>query len=159
MPLYIAVRIRGTLDADPELEHTLNLLRLRRKYTASLYHSSQPGILGMLKKAENWIAWGEINKETLITLLRRRGKLVGDKPITDEWVRERLGLNGLEELAQKLLDGEIYFNKLKSYGVKPFFRLHPPKGGFKGSIKRRYNDGGVLGYWGSDINMLLARMI
>jgi len=159
VPLYVAIRVRGTVDVDPDVEHTLYLLRLRRKFTASLYHSSQPGILDMLKAAENWIAWGEVERRVLIELLRRRGRLVGEKPLTDEWVKEKLGLNGLEELADKLLAGEIYFNKLKVYGVKPFFRLHPPKGGLKGSIKRRYGDGGVLGYWGSGINELLTRMI
>jgi large subunit ribosomal protein L30 len=159
LPLYVAIRIRGTLDVRPEVSQTLYMLRLRRKYTASLYHSSQPGITGMLKLAEDWIAWGEIDKVTLVELLRKRGRIVGDKPLTDSWVKEKLGLNGLDELAEKLLAGELYLNKLKEYGIKPFFRLHPPKGGFKGSIKRRYGDGGVLGYWGSDINKLLARMI
>ncbi len=45
-------------------------------------------------------------------------------------------------------------------GLKPFFRLHPPKGGLKG-IKASYgNGGGDLGYrGGSGINELLRRMI
>ena len=159
MPLYVAIRVRGTVDASPEVSQTLYMLRLRRKFTATLYHSSQPGVLGMLKLAENWIAWGEINRDTLVELLRRRGRIVGDKPLTDGWVKENLGLNEVEELADKLLAGELYLNKLKNRGVKPFFRLHPPKGGFKSSIKRRYGDGGVLGYWGTDINKLLTLMI
>lgn len=159
MPLYVAIRLRGTADASPEVSQTLYMLRLRRKFTATLYHSSQPGVLGMLKLVENWVAWGEINRDTLVELLRRRGRITGDKPLTDEWVKENLGLNGVEELADKLLAGELYLNKLKNRGVKPFFRLHPPKGGFRGSIKRRYGDGGVLGGWGGDINRLLTLMI
>lgn len=159
MTLVVAIRVRGTVDVDPDVAYTLHLLRLRRRFTASLYHSSQPGILGMLKTVENWIAWGEIDKGALVELLRRRGEVVGGKRLTDEWVREKLGLNGIEELADKLLSGGLYFNKLKAYGLKPFFRLHPPKGGFKGSIKRRYGDGGVLGYWGSDINKLILSMV
>jgi LSU ribosomal protein L30P len=159
LPLYVAIRLRGTADASPEVSQTLYMLRLRRKFTATLYHSSQPGVLGMLKLVENWVAWGEINRDTLVELLRRRGRITGDKPLTDEWVKENLGLNGVEELADKLLAGELYLNKLKNRGVKPFFRLHPPKGGFRGSIKRRYGDGGVLGGWGGDINRLLTLMI
>ncbi len=159
MPLYIAVRIRGTVDVSPDVNQTLYMLRLRKRYTASLYHSSQPGIIGMFKLTENWIAWGEIDKTTLVELLRRRGRVTGDKPLTDEFIREKLGLNNIEELAEKLIAGELYLNKLKEHGIKPFFRLHPPKGGFKGSIKRRRGDGGVLGYWGSDINKLIALMI
>jgi large subunit ribosomal protein L30 len=159
LTLYVAVRIRGTVDVSPEVSRTLYMLRLRRKFTATLYHSSQPGVLGMLKLAENWIAWGEIDRAILVELLRRRGRISGDKPLTDMWIRENLGLSGVEELADKLLAGELYLNKLRIQGVKPFFRLHPPKGGFKGSIRRRYGDGGVLGYWGSDIDKLLTLMI
>jgi len=44
-------------------------------------------------------------------------------------------------------------------GLKPYFRLHPPKGGFKGSVKKPYNAGGELGYRGSAINDLIMRMI
>ncbi|MEB3860071.1 MAG: 50S ribosomal protein L30 [Desulfurococcales archaeon] len=159
MPLYAVVRIRGMSGVRPEVERTLYLLRLRRKFAASIYHDSVPGVLGMLRKAENWATWGEIDRETLILLLRRRGRILGDKPLTDEWVKEKLGLSGLEELADKLLSGELHYHKLEGLGVKPFFRLHPPRGSFKGSIKRHYGDKGELGYRGKAINELLKRMI
>ena len=159
MPLYAVVRIRGLSGARPDVEKTLYLLRLRRRFAASIYHDSLPGIYGMLKKVENWATWGEIDRETLLLLLRRRGRILGDKPLTDEWVREKLGLSGLEELADKLLKGELHYHRLEEYGVKPFFRLHPPRGAFKNSIKRHYGDKGELGYRGSAINELLKRMI
>ncbi len=42
----------------------------------------------------------------------------------------------------------------------PFFRMHPPRGGFeRKGIKKSYNAGGVLGYRGSAINDLLKRML
>ncbi len=160
MPLYLAIRIRGTVDVHPDIEKTLYLLRLRRKYAASLYHSSLPGIEGMLRKAQDWITWGEIDRDTLIQLLRVRGRILGDKPLTDEWVAQNLGLyGGIPELADKLLAGEIHFHKLEEKGVKPFFRLHPPRGGFKRTIKRHYTNGGELGYRGSAINELVLRML
>jgi large subunit ribosomal protein L30 len=158
--LYIVVRIRGTADIHPDVERTLHLLRLRRKYAAALYHSSLPGLEGMLRKAENWATWGEIDRETLIELIRARGRLVGDKPITDQWLAENLGLyGGIPELADKLLSGELHYHKLEEKGVKPFFRLHPPRGGFRGSIKKHYKAGGELGYRGSAINDLVKRML
>ncbi len=160
MPLYVVVRIRGTADVHPDIEKTLYLLRLRRKYTASLYHSSLPGIRGMLRKVEDWATYGEIDRETLIKLLSTRGRIAGDKPLTDEWIRDNLGLyGGISELADKLLEGQLYYHKLSKHGVKPFFRLHPPRGGFKRSIKKHYNAGGELGYRGSDINNLILRML
>ncbi|GAB6147825.1 50S ribosomal protein L30 [Stetteria hydrogenophila] len=160
MPLYLVIRIRGTVDVRPDVEYTLNLLRLRQKYAAALYHSSLPGIEGMLQKVRDWVTWGEMDRETLIELLRSRGRIKGDKPLTDEWVRENLGLEGgIPELADKLITGALMYHKLEEKGVKPFFRLHPPRGGFKGSIKRHYGDGGELGYRGTAINELVKRML
>ncbi|MEM1873354.1 MAG: 50S ribosomal protein L30 [Acidilobaceae archaeon] len=160
MPLYAIIRLRGTVDTRPEVEHTLSLLRLRRRFTASLYHSSLPGLEGMLKTVESWVTWGEVSRETLVELLRRRGRVVGDKPLTEDYVISKLGLRGgIEELADKMLSGEIHYHELKALGVKPFFRLHPPRGGFDRSIKKMYQQGGELGYRGAAINELLKRMI
>ncbi len=160
MSLYIVIRLRGTADVHPDIEKTLYLLRLRQRYAAALYHDSLPGIEGMLRKIGDWATWGEIDRETLIKLLYARGRLVGDKPITDEWVASNLGLyGGIPELADKLLAGEIHYHKLEDKGVKPFFRLHPPRGGFRGSIKKHYKVGGELGYRGPEINKLVLRML
>jgi len=38
------------------------------------------------------------------------------------------------------------------------FRLHPPKKGFKGKVKRGYTAGGVTGYRGEAINDLIKKM-
>lgn len=160
MPLYAIIRIRGTVDVRPDVEATLRMLRLHRRYTASIYHSNLPGIEGMLHKVKDWATWGEVDVETLADLIRRRGRLVGDRPITDLWVAENLKIpGGIEELAKKLVNGEVHYHKLEPYGVKPFFRLHPPRGGFKGSIKKHYKAGGELGYRGEMVNDLLRRML
>jgi len=44
--------------------------------------------------------------------------------------------------------------------IKPFFRLHPPIGGFeRKGIKKPFTIGGALGYRGNKINDLIKRMI
>lgn len=43
-------------------------------------------------------------------------------------------------------------------GKKEIFKLHPPKGCFKGSKKQPIGKGGELGYRGKKINQLLDRM-
>ncbi len=158
MALYAIIRIRGIPDTPYDIEYTLRLLRLVRKFHCVLYPDT-PSIRGMLQKVKDWVTWGEINRDTLIELLRKRGRIVGNKPLTDEFVRAKLSLPSIEALADKLLSGELLFHKLEDYGIKPVFRLHPPKGGFKGSIKKPYGSGGELGYRGSAINELLRRMI
>ena len=44
-------------------------------------------------------------------------------------------------------------------GLKPVFRLRPPKGGFKGTIKKHFREGGETGYRGEAINDLVLKMI
>ncbi len=159
MALYAIIRIRGTADIHPDVEYTLKLLRLHKKYHAVLYPAETQGLKGMLQKVKDWVTWGEINRDTLIELLKRRGRIPGNKRLTDEYVKEELGLEGgIEELADKLLSGELRLHRLEDK-IKPVFRLHPPKKGFKKSIKRPYGDMGELGYRGQTINELLRRMI
>lgn len=109
---------------------------------------------------------GEIDGETLLLLLRGRGRLSGGRPLTDDAVKAS-GWNSLEEFVNDLMQGGKASLKCGGgrggrclKGLKPFFRLHPPKGGLKG-IKASYgNGGGDLGYrGGSGINELLRRMI
>ncbi len=159
MALYAIIRIRGQADVHPKVESTLKLLRLHKKFHCVLYPDSLPGIKGMLHVIKDWATWGEIDKETLVELLRKRGRIPGNRPLTDDYVREALGLNGgIEELAEKLIRGELHLHKLEDK-VKPVFRLKPPSGGFKGSIKKPYGSNGELGYRGPAINDLLKRMI
>ena len=113
MTVYAIIRLRGRVDVRPEVERTLRLLRLHKKFHAVLYPADTPGLKGMLQVVKDWVTWGEIDRETLVELLRRRGRVAGNKQLTDEYVREKLGLHGgIEELADKLLKGEIMLHKL-----------------------------------------------
>lgn len=154
---YLIIRIRGEPDQRPDVRATLEELRLRRIFTAVVYPEDMRGIDGMLRKAQNTITWGEASFDVLAELIGRRGRLVGERPITDEWVKEKLKLGSLRELAEKVANNEIEYYKLTGFGVKPFFRLHPPSGGFKRSVKRLYPQG-ELGYRGKEINELVLRM-
>ncbi|MGC9210334.1 MAG: 50S ribosomal protein L30 [Acidilobus sp.] len=154
---YLIIRIRGEPDLRPEVRTTLRLLRLHRIYVASVYPDNLPGIVGMLRTAQTAITWGEVDPVVLAQLIQRRGRLVGERPITDEWVKERLKLSGIMELAERIAKNELKYYELDKYGVKPFFRLHPPSGGFKRSVKKLYPEG-ELGYRGKEINELVQRM-
>lgn len=156
--VYAIVRLRGTVGVPHNIDYTLKLLRLVKKYHCVVYPAS-PAIEGMLDVVKDWVTWGEVDLPTLIELLKRRGRVMGGKPLTDEFVKERLGVDSIETLAKAIIEGKIQFHKLETVGIKPVFRLHPPKKGFKGSIKKPYKDGGELGYRGFAINELLKRMI
>lgn len=153
--IYAVVRIRGSVNVKPKIKKTLRLLRLNRVNHCVLVRDT-PQYIGMLKKAKDYITWGEIEKNTLINLIRSRGRLMGDIKLTDDYIKENTDFNSIEEFAESLLKGDIEYKSLKN--VKPIFRLHPPYKGY-GGIKRPYSVGGALGYRGKDINTLLEKMI
>lgn len=149
------IRLRSGIRAKGEVRDTLAMLRLHRINHLVLVDDN-PSYRGMVQKVKDYITWGEIDAETLAALLRKRGRLIGNRPITDEYVQEKLGMT-IEEFAKKVVDGEMKLTDLPN--IKPVFRLHPPRGGLKGSKKRSFKEGGALGYRGEKINDLIERML
>jgi large subunit ribosomal protein L30 len=150
----LAIRIRGTLNIPGRVKATLRMLRIDRNNYATLL-DDRPDYQGMLQTAKDYITWGEPDRETIKLLLEKRGEVPGGKKINEDNLSE-LGYSSFEELAESLYKCEIDLNKIE--GIKPFFRLHPPRKGFKTSVKRSYKNKGELGYRGQDINELARRM-
>ncbi|MEM4893666.1 MAG: 50S ribosomal protein L30 [Desulfurococcaceae archaeon] len=159
--LYAIIRLRGRVNVPHDVEYTLKLLRLHKKFHLVIYPRNTPGIEGMLQKVKDWVCWGEISCETLVELLRRRGRLVGGRKLDDEVAAIVLKNYGLEggvlELAKAICEGKIILHKDKL--LKPVFRLAPPRGGFKGSIKKPFGNNGETGYRGREIDSLIRKMI
>lgn len=149
------VRVRGTVSASREVRETLQMLHLARNNYAVLINNT-PSFLGMLKTTQNFITWGEASKETVDALLKERGRLAGNKKLTEEYA-QKVGYKSLEELAGAVSNCSVEYRKLPN--IQPVLRLHPPSKGFKGKIKKSYRSGGELGYRGKDINELIKRMI
>lgn len=148
------IRLRGRVGVKDEVEDALRMLHLTRENHATLIDDRET-YLGSLKKVKDYVTWGEVSRNTVLFLLKKRGRVHGGKRLTDEYVREKLGLSGIEELSEAIYSSKIEFNKIP--GIKPVFRLRPPKGGFKRSKKRHYPDG-ELGFRGEAINSLLVKM-
>ena len=148
------VRIRGRSDIYHEVKETMEFLHLNRNCHATLV-DDRPAYAGMLRKAQHFITWGEVSKETVALLLKERGRLGGNKPLTDKYAKE-VGYKSLDELAGAVFDAKVEFSRLPK--IKPVFRLHPPSKGFNGKVKKSYAAGGVTGYRGGDINDLIRRM-
>ncbi len=155
MAVLAVVRIRGTVNVRRPVKDTLKLLRLHKPNHMVLVRDN-PSILGMLRKAWTQITWGEINAETLAYVLERRGRKPGNKPFTLNDVK-KLGYESYLDLAKAILSGEMELKELFKV-IKPVFRLHPPSGGYKGSVKKGVPEGGELGYRGEKINELIMRM-
>jgi len=116
-----------------------------------------PSIRGMLDKTlSSVVTYGEIRRDVLVELLKRRARVTGNKKLTLEYLR-KIGYGSFEELADALLKGEVKLEDIP--GLKPVFRLRPPSGGFKGTIKKNIRAGGETGYRGEAINDLILKML
>jgi len=149
------IRVRGVWDVSPENRKTLEILHLHRPCHITLV-DNRPSFFGMLKKVRHLITWGEITEKNILRLLEERGRLLGNKKFNDEYA-QKVGYKTLEELAKAIYKLETEFQRLPS--VKPVFRAHPPKKGYKGKTKKSYAAGGVIGYRGEAINKLIENMI
>jgi large subunit ribosomal protein L30 len=151
----VAIRIRGTVSASMEARETLRMLRLTKNNYAVLI-DNRPSFLGMIDTVKDYVTYGELSREGVASLLKKRGRLVGNKKLTDEYA-QKTGHKSVEDLASAISDGRIEYWKLR--GIQPVFRLRPPTKGFRGKIKQGYGSGGELGYRGENIELLLTRML
>ncbi|MDP8011350.1 MAG: 50S ribosomal protein L30 [Thermoplasmata archaeon] len=152
--MYAAIRIRGRAGVNKDVAMTLKYLRLTRVNHLVLLPKNKY-IEGMLKKAKDYITWGEIDKETLVELLKKRGRLMGNRPIDAEYLK-KINFETFEDLANAILEKKVNYSKLPD--IKPIFRLNPPRGGYK-NTKRSVKENGDLGYRQKEINKLIKRMM
>lgn len=150
------IRIKGHRRVRSTTEDAMKSLRLTRPNHCVVVPAT-PEYLGQLQQAKDYLTWGTIGAKDLADLIRARGRLEGDKPVTDEVVRGATPYPTIDEFAAAIAAGQARYQDLK--GAKPIFRLNPPKKGFKGGIKRGVGAHGNLGYRGDDLPKLLARMI
>jgi large subunit ribosomal protein L30 len=156
--LYFAIRIRGSPGMRHKISDTLKMLRMHKvNHGVLLWGDSTT--LGMLNKCKDYIAYGEIENKTLLRLLRVRGRIEGNKPLTDEHVKNITSYKTIKELANALYKGDIRYRTKDIYKIKPVFRLHPPRKGYRGSIKKHFNEGGSLGYVQVYINEMIHKMM
>lgn len=139
--MYAVIRIRGSVGLRQEILDTFKILKITRKNHCIILHENKI-TKGMIHKVKDWVTWGEIDDQTLKEMIIKRGRKIGDI---------RLSAEEAEEAFKTIKNG-------KRAEIIPVFRLTPPSGGFKKSIKQHYPKG-VIGYRKEKINELLMRMI
>ena len=152
--MYAVIMLRGSVNVRPEIKDTLNMLRLNR-VNHCVFLDENPNNEGMIQKVKDYVAWGNVNKESLEMILRMRGELIGGASLTDKYVKENTNYGSIKSLAKALFRGETSLKDVPM--ITPVFRLHPPRKGHKG-IKKTFQQGGALGFYGEDINYLLKQM-
>jgi large subunit ribosomal protein L30 len=153
--VYAVIRVRGTVNVKPDIKKTMQLLRLTRANHCVLLEENEV-YKGMLQIVKDYTTWGEINKETLTKMLSVRGKLIGDKPLTEEYLKKAAPYHSFEKLSEAILENKVKYKDIPE--VKPLFRLNPPKKGHR-TVKRSFVNKGSLGYRKENINTLIERML
>jgi len=136
------IRISGIPEIPEKVQETLTRLRLMRKFKCVLVRET-PEIMGMVARVHDFIAYGKIDKETLIELIKARGKSV------------KKGKIDAEKIAEEVLNSKTE-KDISDFGLKPFFSLHPPRGGID---SKKHFPKGVLGDHKEKINELIRRML
>ena len=151
---YLVVRIRGQADVPYWATHTMTLLKLDKKYRATILPAKE-NTLGMLNKVKHYVSWIELDTALAKELIDKKARKSGYQKITPEDLKE-LGFASTDELATALAEGKAILSKLKP--LKPWFALAPPKLGFKRSTKKLYGQKGVLGQ-NKELDAIVRRMI
>lgn len=152
--MIAAIRVRGRTGIKRDIADTLDMLKLTRINHAVLIEEN-PSYKGMLQKAKDYITWGEVDPEIVSQLISKRGKLSGNIRVTEDYIKENTDYSGVEELSKAVVDSGA---KLEDSGIKPVFRLHPPRKGYE-DIKKTFTESGSLGYRGDKIGDLIKKMI
>jgi len=136
--MIVVIRISGKVEIPTDAQETMFRVGLRKKYTAIVMKENTES-QNLLQTVRNFVAYGKIDSKTLEELVFKRGKSQGSKKIDAKKVAEIIEKEGIEKS-----------------GIKPFFRLHPPR---KGIDSKTHYPKGVLGDNKEDINELIRRML
>jgi len=154
----LAIRLKGEFGAPVDMQRLLEGLRLKNKFNAVLLENDSVA-KGSLRRAKDFVTFGEISSKEMAALLKERGELFGGLRLSDKAAQENFGKQSIDELVTALTHGDLSLKALWAKGLKPVFRLRPPSGGFEKSTKRPYGSGGELGYRGPVISSLVSKMI
>jgi large subunit ribosomal protein L30 len=151
--VILAVRMKGTVNIPYWANSTLEYLNLKTKFSATLVPESED-YLGMLRKVAQIVSWSKADESMVRELVMTRGRMRGSVPLSDANVPGEFG--NIENLVRGIVENKVKLSDLKT--MKPFFKLSPPKGGFKRKSKKQYADGGILGS-NKDLPELIRRML
>ncbi len=154
MGLLLVVNLHGSINSSAPVRKALNELWVAKKFSASVV-TDDPPTVGMLRLCKDFVAWCQVDEALLSDLLKKRGMVSGSRPL-DQASLKGLGYKKHEDLAAKMVKEQVRLSAVA--GVLPFFRLAPPKGGFKISLRRQATERGALGN-NPKLDAIVRRMI
>lgn len=141
MSLLLVLNLRGKIDSTAPVRKALAELKVERRFSATVV-PDDAATVGMLKSCKDYVAWSPVDSKLLARLLKERG-MVSESRRLDQEALKSMGFKSYEDFAGKIIkDGE----RLSAHrGIRPFFRLSPPRGGYRLSSRRQASEKGILG--------------
>lgn len=163
--VYLVVRMKGTVNVPYWARITLESLSLNKRFRATIIPENEQ-TLGMLRKIKEYVSWTSVDTEFIREFIERRGRSSASKllsaaaappsaaPPSADNPNGQINNNNdaenkdsqnadLSKIVSIISQNELYLSKIS--GIKPWFALNPPKGGFKRGSKRSYSQAGILG--------------
>ena len=94
----LVIRVRSDRTVERSIRETMESLNLTRVNHAVLIPESET-YAGMLQKVKDFVTWGEISEGAIAGLIRDRGRMMGDKPITDAAVKDGANYKNIDAFA------------------------------------------------------------
>ena len=69
--MIVVIRIKGQVKLNKEISETLNRLKLKKKYSCVILEPTKEN-LGMVKRVENQVSFGEISEDMHKKLIEKR---------------------------------------------------------------------------------------
>jgi large subunit ribosomal protein L30 len=180
--VYLVVRMKGTVNVPRWANLTLERLHLDKKFRATIIPENEQS-LGMLRKIKEWVSWSSVDDSFIREFIEKKGRIsasrlvmattatgttdaMGDNNNSSSGSDSKgdIGGNGssksqnvdLDKVASTISQNQLYLSKIP--GIKPWFALSPPKGGFRKKSKRSYSQNGILGE-NKELISLVKRMM
>jgi large subunit ribosomal protein L30 len=154
MGLLLVVNLHGSINSSAPVRKALNELWVAKKFSASIVTDDAPTV-GMLRLCKDYVAWTPLEEGLLTELLAKRGMVSAAKAL-DQAALKEIGFKKAEDLAAKMLKDQTRLSAVE--GILPYFRLAPPRGGFKRSLRRQFTEKGLLGS-NPKLDEIVRRMI
>ena len=149
--------MKGTVNIPNWAQSTLDNLHLNKKFRATLVPENEQ-TLGMLRKIKEIVAWTSVEESFIREVVEKKGRYTSTKLLSSnkESQVDNEKVTDINKVVSDISKNESFLSKIS--GLKPWFALNPPKGGFKKKSKVLYSQNGILGE-NRDLVELVRRMM
>lgn len=149
--------MKGTVNIPNWAVVTLENLHLQKKFRATLVPENDQ-TLGMLRKIKEIVAWTSVEEGFIKEFIEKKGRVSYSKLLSaqKDSSENKTTSESVNNIVSEIVKNESFLTKIS--GLKPWFALNPPKGGFKKKSKLLHSQNGILGE-NKDLVDIVRRMM